>query len=93
MWFYVQMALPLLTVGLAAAICFTVTSFIMGHAQPHPVSLWRADGSQTQVNFFKEQVLTQKYLLSDVVTKVVYFSLVATAFVFVAMLLMAGIHS
>jgi hypothetical protein len=42
MWFYVQMALPLLTVGLAAAICFTVTSFIIGHAQPHPVSLWRA---------------------------------------------------
>jgi hypothetical protein len=38
MWFYVQMALPLLTVGLAAAICFTVTPFIMGHAQPHPVS-------------------------------------------------------
>ena len=42
MWFYVQMALPLLTVGLAAAIGFTVTSFIVGHAQPHPVSLWRA---------------------------------------------------
>jgi hypothetical protein len=30
MWFYVQMALPLLTVGLAAAICLTVTSFIVG---------------------------------------------------------------
>jgi hypothetical protein len=28
MWFYIQMALPLLTVGLAAAICVTVTSFI-----------------------------------------------------------------
>ena len=42
MWFYVQMALPLLTVGLAAAICLTVTSFIIGHAQPHPASLWRA---------------------------------------------------
>ncbi len=42
MSFYVQMALPLLTVGLAAAIGFTVTSFIVGHAQPHPASLWRA---------------------------------------------------
>ena len=29
MWFYVQMALPLLTVGLAAAICFSVASFIL----------------------------------------------------------------
>ena len=29
MWFYVQMALPLLTVGLAAAICLSVTSFIV----------------------------------------------------------------
>jgi hypothetical protein len=35
----------------------------------------------------------QNYLLSDVLTKVAYFSLVATAFVFVAMLLKAGIHS
>jgi hypothetical protein len=26
MWFYVQMALPLLTIGLAAAICLSVTS-------------------------------------------------------------------
>ena len=59
MWFYVQMALPLLTVGLAAAICLTVTSFIVGHAQPH----------------------------------LVHFSLVATPFVFGAMLLMTGIHS
>jgi hypothetical protein len=42
MWFYVQMALPLLTIGFAAAICSTVTSFIVGHAQPHPVRLWRA---------------------------------------------------
>ena len=35
----------------------------------------------------------QNYVLSDVVTKVVYFSVVATAFVFVAILLMTGIHS
>jgi hypothetical protein len=42
MWFYVQIALPLLTVGLAAAICFSVTSFIVAHAQPHPVRLWRS---------------------------------------------------
>jgi hypothetical protein len=35
----------------------------------------------------------QNFLLSDVVTKVVYFSLVATAFVFVAILLMTGMHS
>ena len=35
----------------------------------------------------------QNYLLSDVVTKVVYFSVVVTAFVFVAILLMTGIHS
>jgi hypothetical protein len=27
MWFYIQMALPLLTVGLAAAICFGVVSY------------------------------------------------------------------
>ncbi len=42
MWFYVQMALPLLTVGLAVAICFSVASFIVSHAKPHPVSLWRS---------------------------------------------------
>ena len=52
MWFYVQMALPLLTVGLAAAICLTVTSFIVGHAQPHPVSLWRAYRKPRQGEFF-----------------------------------------
>ena len=34
----------------------------------------------------------QNYLLSVVVTKVVYFSLVATAFVFVAIILMTGMH-
>jgi hypothetical protein len=52
MWFYIQMALPLLTVGLAAAICFSVASFIMGHAQPHPVSLWRAYRKPRQGEFF-----------------------------------------
>jgi hypothetical protein len=36
MWFYIQMALPLLTVGLAAAICFGVASFIAAHPKPHP---------------------------------------------------------
>jgi hypothetical protein len=36
MWFYVQMALlPVLPVGLAAAICFSVASFIVAHAKPH----------------------------------------------------------
>jgi hypothetical protein len=32
------------------------------------------------------------YVLADVVPKVAYFSLVATAFVFVAILLMTGMH-
>jgi hypothetical protein len=36
MWFYIQMAPPLLTVGLAAAVCFGVVSFIVAHAKPHP---------------------------------------------------------
>jgi hypothetical protein len=34
MWFYVQMWLPLLTVALTAAICFSVASFIMGQPKP-----------------------------------------------------------
>jgi hypothetical protein len=34
MWFYIQMGFPLLTVGLTVAICFSVVSFMMGHAQP-----------------------------------------------------------
>ena len=37
--------------------------------------------------------MIKKHALSDVVTKVAYFSLVATAFVFVAILLMTGMHS
>jgi hypothetical protein len=36
MWSYVQMWSPLLTVALAAAICLSVVSFIMGKAKPHP---------------------------------------------------------
>ena len=36
MWFYVQMWLPTLTVALAAAICFSVASFIKGRSvKPH----------------------------------------------------------
>jgi hypothetical protein len=38
----VQMALPLFTICLAAVICFSVASFIVPHAKPHPVSLWRS---------------------------------------------------
>jgi hypothetical protein len=30
MWLYVQTWLPLMTIGLAAAICFSVASFVMG---------------------------------------------------------------
>jgi hypothetical protein len=36
MWFYVQMWLPVWTVALTAAICFSVASFIMrGSLKPH----------------------------------------------------------
>jgi hypothetical protein len=34
MSFYVQTWLPLLTVALTAAICFSVVSFMMGHTKP-----------------------------------------------------------
>jgi hypothetical protein len=34
MGLYVQTWLPLLTIALTAAICFSVASFIMGHSQP-----------------------------------------------------------
>ena len=33
---YVQEWLPLLTIGLTAAICFSVASFITGQAKPEP---------------------------------------------------------
>jgi hypothetical protein len=35
MWSYVQMLYPLLTIALAAAMCLSVASFIMGQAKPH----------------------------------------------------------
>jgi hypothetical protein len=34
MWFYVQTWFPLLSIALAAAICFSVASFILGHTEP-----------------------------------------------------------
>ncbi len=34
MWFYIQTGLPLLTIGLTAAICFSVASFIMTQSKP-----------------------------------------------------------
>ena len=36
MWFCVQITLPLLTIGLAAVICFSVASFIVLHANLIP---------------------------------------------------------
>jgi hypothetical protein len=36
--------------------------------------------------------MTTDYVLSDVVTKVAYFSLTATAVIFVSMLLLTGLH-
>jgi hypothetical protein len=36
MWSYVQMLSPLLTIALAAAICFSVASYIMGQVKPLP---------------------------------------------------------
>jgi hypothetical protein len=36
MWSYVQMLSSLLTIALAAAICFTVASYIMGQAKLRP---------------------------------------------------------
>jgi hypothetical protein len=34
MWTHIQALLPLLTIALTAAICFSVASFIMGQARP-----------------------------------------------------------
>ena len=34
MWFYVQTWLPLLTIALTAAVCFSVASFIIGQTRP-----------------------------------------------------------
>jgi hypothetical protein len=36
MWFYIQTWLPLLTIALTAAICFSVTSFSVGHSMLKP---------------------------------------------------------
>ena len=36
MWFYVQIWFPLMTIALAAVICLSVVSFIMGQAKPQP---------------------------------------------------------
>jgi hypothetical protein len=36
MLLYLQTWLPLLIIALTAAICFSVTSFIMKHSEPHP---------------------------------------------------------
>ena len=36
--------------------------------------------------------MTKNYLLTDVVTKVMYFSFLVAAVVFVSMLLLAGVH-
>jgi hypothetical protein len=34
MWLYILTWLPLLTIALTAAICFSVESFIIGRARP-----------------------------------------------------------
>jgi hypothetical protein len=45
MWFYVQMWLPIVTVALTAAICFSVASFIMGRSvKPHQLYLYTHSG-------------------------------------------------
>jgi|GEM_PF-4624432 len=40
----------------------------------------------------EETLVTRNYLLSDVVAKVMYFSFLVAAVVFVSMLLLAGVH-
>ena len=37
--------------------------------------------------------MTNNRVLADVVTKTIYFSLAAAAFVFISMLLLTGLHS
>jgi len=34
MWLHIQTWLPLLTIALTAALCFSVASFIMGQTRP-----------------------------------------------------------
>jgi hypothetical protein len=36
MWLYIQAWLPLFTVALTAAICFSVASFVMAQAKAQP---------------------------------------------------------
>jgi ABC-type uncharacterized transport system permease subunit len=36
MWFYIQMLFPVLLVGLTAAICFSVGSFMVGQPKFRP---------------------------------------------------------
>jgi hypothetical protein len=45
-----------------------------------------------QVKRFKDRIMIKNYVLSDMVTKATYVCLVAAAFVFIAMLLMTGMH-
>jgi hypothetical protein len=42
---------------------------------------------------FQEEIVTKNPVLADVVTKTVYFTLIAAVFVFVSMLLLTGLHS
>jgi hypothetical protein len=41
---------------------------------------------------FEEAIVTRDQVVTDVVTKTVYFSLALAAFVFVSMLLLTGLH-
>jgi hypothetical protein len=41
---------------------------------------------------FKEAIVIKNYAPSDVMTKIMYLSLAAAAFVFISMLLLAGVH-
>jgi len=42
---------------------------------------------------FEETVVIKNYVASDVVTKMLYFSFAGAALVFVAMLLLTGLHA
>jgi hypothetical protein len=45
------------------------------------------------IDDFQEAIVTNNRVLADVVTKTIYFSLAAAAFVFISMLLLTGLHS
>ena len=53
---------------------------------PH---LWRVLSLPTG---FEEAIVTRDQVVTDVLTKTVYFSLALAAFVFVSMLLLTGLH-